>query len=197
MPKAPKYQWLTRGGAFSYERGRTTKGREHWHFVSFFPRPLTMPARRKSNLLGGITSTAREDRKPKLDFAERLKRAPEAPADLSPRAAAEWHRLAPAAVGLGTLTAADLTAFGLLCATLATERQAREVIDAEGMSVPTADGGKKPNPAVRAAETARNQAIRLLESFGLTPRGRQSVDVKPRNSPAHDLEEDFWRRNRL
>jgi P27 family predicted phage terminase small subunit len=153
-----------------------------------------MPARRKSNLLGSITNRAREDRRPKLDFAKRLTRAPAVPAGLSERAAAEWRQLAPAAVGVGTLTAADLTAFALLCATLATERQAREVIEAEGLSVATDGGGMKPHPCVRIVENARNQSVRLLESFGLTPKGRQSIDVNPPGSPANELAERFWGR---
>jgi len=138
-----------------------------------------MAAPRKSNLYKLIGGTTREDRRPKRDFAARLSRAPLPPARLSDRAAAEWRQLAPAVVALGTLTQADLRAFELLAVTLGTEMEAREVLQHEGMTVPTADGGRKPHPAVRVAETARAQAARLLADFGLTPRGRQSVDVAP------------------
>jgi len=151
-----------------------------------------MPARRKSNQLLGLSAMTREDRKPKRDFSRRLTRAPSPPAELSQRASEEWRRLAPACVAIGTLTGADLTAFALLCETLASEREARETVAAEGLTTPTAGGGKKPHPAVRIAENARNQSVRLLEAFGLTPRGRQSVDISPRDSPANELAEKFW-----
>lgn len=84
-----------------------------------------------------------------------------------------------AAVGIGTLTQADLRAFELLAVTLAAEAEAREVIQREGLTVLTADGGRKPHPAVRIAETARAQAARLLSGFGLCPKGRQSLDPPP------------------
>src|ERR1039457_357742 len=99
-----------------------------------------------------MKGTAREDRKPRRDFAARLARAPSPPAHLSERAAGEWQRLAPAAVGIGTLTAADLRAFELLAITLAAEAEAREVILREGLTVPTGDGGAKPHPATPGGE---------------------------------------------
>ena len=92
------------------------------------------------------------------DPAARLAEAPEPPAHLSPRAAAEWRLLAPAAAALGTLAGADLRAFELLAETLATEAAARAVVEAEGCAVPTAGGGAKPRPEVRVMETARMQA---------------------------------------
>ncbi|BBK33770.1 P27 family predicted phage terminase small subunit [Stella humosa] len=114
--------------------------------------------------------------KPARDPAARLEKAPAAPAHLSDRAKVEWRKLAPVAVALGTLTLADLRAFELLAETLATEREARDTITREGMSTPTGDGGLKPHPAVRIMEAARNQACRLLDTFGMTPRGRGNVE---------------------
>jgi P27 family predicted phage terminase small subunit len=150
-----------------------------------------MTAHRKSNLLKLMRGTAREDRKPKRDFARRLYRAPLPPSHLSARAASEWRGLARAAVSLGTLTGADLRAFELLAVTLATESEARDVLAREGLTVPTAGGGRKAHPGLRTAETARAQAATLLAAFGLTPRGRQSVDVLP-PSPAGDLSAKYF-----
>jgi P27 family predicted phage terminase small subunit len=138
-----------------------------------------MPARRISPALKTLRGTAREDRRPKRDFAARLARAPSPPVCLSELAAREWRGLAPAAAALGTLTAADLRAFELLAVTLATEAEAREVLQREGLTVSTADGGRKGHPAIKTIETARAQAARLLEAFGLTPRGRQALDTPP------------------
>lgn len=107
-----------------------------------------------------------------------LKRAPPPPAHLSDRAAAEWRRLARVCVDLWTLTTADLRAFELLCNTLAMESEAREALAREGLTLAAGSGGRKAHPAVKVAESARNQAARLLADFGMTPRGRKSVDVR-------------------
>jgi P27 family predicted phage terminase small subunit len=127
------------------------------------------------------------------DTAAGLAEAPEPPAHLSPRAAAEWRRLAPVAFALGTLAEADLRAFELLAETLATEAAARAVVEREGHAVPTAGGGAKPRPEVRVMETARVQAAKLLAEFGLTPRGRRGLDLpRPRGASGED-EDDFLR----
>jgi P27 family predicted phage terminase small subunit len=116
---------------------------------------------------------------PNNPAAARLRKCPPPPARLSKYAREEWSRLAPVAHRLGTLTEADLRGFELLVETLATERTARETVGADGLTVPTADGGSKSHPAVRCMETARNQAARMLESFGLNPKGRGTVETAP------------------
>jgi P27 family predicted phage terminase small subunit len=138
-----------------------------------------MPAHKKSVALKLLRGTERPDRRPKRDFSARLTRAPSPPSHLSELAAAEWRRLAPVSVSLGTLTAADMRGFELLCETLASETAARAALAREGVTVRTVGGGLKPHPSVRVLETARAQAARLLDSFGLTPRGRQSLDTPP------------------
>ncbi len=138
-----------------------------------------MPAHRKSTHTKLVTGTLRPDRQPRADVAARLTTPPKPPAQLGPRAAAEWRRIAPAAIAIGTLTGADLRTFELLAQTLATESETRETLTAEGLSVGTADGGRKAHPALKAMEVARAQAARLLAEFGLSPKARQGVDVLP------------------
>jgi P27 family predicted phage terminase small subunit len=121
------------------------------------------------------------------DPAAPLAEAPAPPAHLSARAAAEWRRLAPAAAALGTLAGADLRGFELLAETLATEAEARAVIQAEGCATTTAGGGAKSRPEVRVMETARAQAARLLAEFGLMPKGRRGLDPPPRGDEESDL----------
>jgi P27 family predicted phage terminase small subunit len=75
--------------------------------------------------------------------------------------------------------AGDLRSFQLLCETLAHERELRELLTKEGLLIPGADGNQKAHPALKALETCRAQAHRMLESFGLNPRSRQSVDIAP------------------
>ena len=70
------------------------------------------------------------------------------------------------------------------------ERRARGVVDREGLTVPTADGGRKGHPAVNVMETARAQAARLLGDFGWrraagcrsTRRRRPSRPATPRSA---------------
>jgi P27 family predicted phage terminase small subunit len=141
-----------------------------------------------------LTGTAKPSRLPKTNAAAPLDKAPPPPEGLSGDAKAEWRCLAPAAVALGTLTKADLRAFGLLTEMLATAEAARRTVAAAGYTVPTADGGSKPHACVRIMETARGQAHRLLGDFGLTPRGRQGVDVVPPR--VKDDGEEFFAANK-
>ena len=76
------------------------------------------PKRTDLKVVGGTDRPHRRRGKVK---APRLKRSPAPPLYLSPEAKREWSRLAPRAHQLGTLTAADLRGFELLCETLATE----------------------------------------------------------------------------
>lgn len=55
----------------------------------------------------------------------------------------------------------------LECRDLADE--ARQVIAREGISVPTADGGVKTNPACAVLRDARSQMIRCAAELGLDP----------------------------
>jgi P27 family predicted phage terminase small subunit len=131
-----------------------------------------------------LRGTARADRTPKLSARERLTQASDPPQSLSDYARQEWAQLMPALVELGTACACDLRALELLCECLSTERELREVLRREGLTIPGADGNQKTHPAAKLLETSRSQAHRLLADFGLTPRGRQGVDVPPPRSPA-------------
>ena len=102
------------------------------------------------------------------------KSAVKMPRDLSCGAQEEWKRLAPLAQQLGTLTPTDVPAFCLLCETMATARQCWEEVRTQGYTLPLASGSRKPNPVCKTMETARMQASRLLQRFGLTPDARKS-----------------------
>ena len=102
---------------------------------------------------------------------------------MTKEAAAEWKRLAPKAHKLGTLTTVDLVAFELLVNTLAMEVSARQTLADEGLTVVAANGGEKSHPAISVMTSARSAAIRMLGDFGLTPRGRMSVEPAPPDEP--------------
>jgi P27 family predicted phage terminase small subunit len=101
--------------------------------------------------------------------ARRPPRRPSPPASLSTRAREEWRRLAPIAHQAGTLTARSAKAFEILVEVLATERQARELVATDGITVKTGRDGVKPHPAVRTMETARAHAAVLMRQFRLEP----------------------------
>jgi P27 family predicted phage terminase small subunit len=126
-----------------------------------------------------LRGTIRKDRMLKPTALDRLRTAPPAPAHLSERARVEWKALARVCVELGVLTSADLRALELLCECLATEHELRETLKAEGLTIAGAGNNKKTHPASRLLESTRNQAMRLLTEFGLTPKGRVGVDMKP------------------
>ncbi|WP_254608128.1 phage terminase small subunit P27 family [Burkholderia lata] len=136
---------------------------------------VVMP--RKTNVAKALSGTLRTDRLKGI-ASKHLTVAPP-PAGMSSRAATEWVRVAPLVVSLGLLSGSDLRALELLAETLATEAQLRETLDREGLTIATGTGGSKAHPALRALSDARAQAARLLDAFGLSPRGRQAIDAPP------------------
>ncbi len=122
-----------------------------------------------------LKGTYRPSRAQTIDKADQLPTCPEPPATASEGAATEWRVVAPLAHALGTLTATDMRAFELLCEALATEHAARKRVDLDGLLITTTQG-MKPHPAIKAMETSRHQAIKLLECFGLTPKSRANVE---------------------
>lgn len=138
---------------------------------------------RKSEKRKRLEGTDQPCRRRRPTPGERLSRTPAPPSYLSEGAREEWRSLAPLARRLGTLTACDLRAFGLLCETLATETAAREAVGRDGLTTGTDAGGIKRSPVVGVMERARAQAARLLCEFGLTPRGRGQIDPAPELKP--------------
>jgi P27 family predicted phage terminase small subunit len=140
--------------------------------------------RRKSTSLKQFQGTARPDRTPKRTALDRLAVPPPPPSHLSQRAQIEWVPLATATVELGVLTSADMRALELLAEVLATESELREVLKKEGLTIVGSEGGSKAHPGCKLLESTRNQAARLLCEFGLTPKGRQGVDI---HAPASNV----------
>lgn len=120
-----------------------------------------------------------------------LRQGRDAPATAADAARHEWERLAPIVAELGTVSAADLRAFELLCCTLATAGEAEATVRQEGMTMPTGGGGVRSHPAVKVMEQARAQAARLLAEFGLTPRGRNYVSRAPVANPSDGASKFF------
>ena len=103
------------------------------------------------------------------------------------------------------MAAADVPTLKLCCKTLATCDELEAAISSEGFTIEAATGGRKAHPALKALETQRNAAARLLASFGLSPKARKYVDKAPtprkdspwarfrkvEANPFDDLDDDF------
>jgi P27 family predicted phage terminase small subunit len=150
---------------------------------NLFPGDAVVP--RLSEATKRARGTLRPGRsRPRASPRDRLLTVPEPPPEISAGGRAEWIRLAPLLLAVGTASRADLRAFELLAEALGSERAMRELIERDGTMIAAAGGGYKAHPAIRAAETARAQAIALLRDFGLTPSGRARVDVIPLRTAA-------------
>ncbi|MBE9549787.1 MAG: phage terminase small subunit P27 family [Proteobacteria bacterium] len=122
----------------------------------------------------------------------RLIKPPQAPGTLSEGAKIEWKGLAKVLTDLEVLTLADLRTLELLCETLATATALENTIRAEGFTIQAASGtGQKSHPALKALETTRNAATRMLADFGLSPRSRAHVDKAPINRDEFEDEYSF------
>lgn len=122
--------------------------------------------------------THRPDRDVTPSALDRLRDPPPAPDTLSERACVEWAWLSRQTCELGVLTTSDLRALALLSESLAMEAELREILHKEGLVIDGANS-TKGHPALRALESTRAQAMKLLDAFGLTPRSRLSVDMAP------------------
>lgn len=125
------------------------------------------------------TSRADRDRVREVTALDRLEKAPPPPPYLSEEAQSEWVLLAEIAVQMGTLTTADLRSLALLCEQLALEAELRQTLRREGLLVDAVGNGQKAHPAIRALEATRAGAMRLMDAFGLNPKARLGVDMKP------------------
>jgi len=112
-----------------------------------------------------------------------------APMTLSADAATEWPGIIGTLAQLGTARHADLRAIELLCEVLASERQLRDTLAREGLTIDGANDNAKAHPGAKLLESTRNQAHRLLSDFGMIPRGRVSVKplAPPKENPFANL----------
>ncbi|MDB5294742.1 MAG: phage terminase, small subunit, putative, family [Phycisphaerales bacterium] len=105
--------------------------------------------------------------------------APNRPAWLTERAAAEWVRVVPELLSLGLLTRVDLAALACYCEAVSDLQGAIEMLAADGPTIDADSGYKLPHPAV-AMKRAAMQAVRQFAAeFGLSPAARSRVAAPP------------------
>ena len=116
-----------------------------------------------------------------------LAATPDCPDYCSPGARAEWGRVAPFAVALGSYAGTDERALALCCESLGQESILREVLGREGYTIETGAGGSKARPAAKQLSDAQARSATLLASFGLTPKSRKDMHLRAPGQPP------FWK----
>lgn len=131
-----------------------------------------------------LRGSLRADRIRRIDAGKALRRLPAPPDGLPPEAAAAWRRFGSLAIGLGTLTAADVALLELLARTWASAVELEQVLARDGLIL-TSGEVQKAHPAIAALDRSRNLAHRLLADLGLSPPGRERISITPpaRNNP--------------
>lgn len=102
-----------------------------------------------------------------------------APIWLNEAGQAHWRETAPLLHQLGLLTALDSNAWAMACVAFARARALDDIVEREGMLLPTAREGLKPHPALRASEREWDIYMRLAKEFGATPAARVNLNVHP------------------
>jgi P27 family predicted phage terminase small subunit len=128
--------------------------------------------------------------------------APEPPKWLSKVARGEWKRILPLLLERGSLTAADATALGTYCATVARYIAASESLESDGMQVETVitdNNGvihtkKILNPMLKVAESSERAMFRFLKELGITPASREKIKPAKKSEKGKTLLEQLAER---
>ena len=100
------------------------------------------------------------------------------PSWLSPAAVAEWDRVLPELVRMGTAKAVDATALAAYCEAAALLAQLSELVARVGPLIIGRDGLAHKNPAVAQRRDASVEVRMWAREFGLTPAARQPLRIE-------------------
>ena len=117
------------------------------------------------------------------------RRAPSPPEWLSEDARGEWHRVAKVLISTRVLTETDLMALAAYCDAYARWREARKLLEDQGLTVDTMMGGTKVHPAWTIANQSMSQMRAFMAEFGMTPSSRSRVHVE---APAEKSEFELY-----
>lgn len=119
------------------------------------------------------------DRPSRINRDEPKPRAlpPQAPPWLTAAAAAEWARIVPDLVTMGTVYATDTMALAAYCEAVGRLQLAVTEVERGGLLVADRDGDLRKNAAVAMARDATHDVRVLAREFGLTPSARAGLRV--------------------
>lgn len=111
--------------------------------------------------------------------------APEIPRPLSPVALAEWNRVAPLLIKLGTLTDADGDALATYCDTIARYKKCQAQLDKEGMTVATTQG-TSAHPLLLEMRTCQRFMRDFENDYGMRHLARLRIKLQPKEDKKVD-----------
>jgi P27 family predicted phage terminase small subunit len=109
---------------------------------------------------------------------------PEAPAELSPAARAEWDRLANELGALGMLTSLDRAALAAYCGAYALWAESTENIQKYGAMIKSPQGFPIQSPYLAIANRQAEIMMRIASEFGFTPASRSRITTPTPNRPS-------------
>jgi len=109
---------------------------------------------------------------------------PEAPAELSSAARAEWDRLAAELDALGLLTRLDRAALAAYCGAYALWAEATEAIQKYGAMIKSPQGFPIQSPYLAIANRQAEIMMRIASEFGFTPASRSRIATPQPSSPS-------------
>lgn len=95
------------------------------------------------------------------------------PDDLPPDALQVWEHFSPLLLPHGLLKATDAAAFEMFVSEYARWRRLEKQTAETGGEIVVIGGVPKQNPVAKAAQQAREAAMRLAREFGMTPAARR------------------------
>jgi len=117
---------------------------------------------------------------------------PPAPADLTDVGRAKWDELAALLFNQGVLTEMDLEMLTLFCQEFENYTDARKNIKSFGGPVLKTDKGNPiQNPYLSIANQCKNNMLKILLEFGMSPASRSKVTTAQRVKPK-SLAEKFF-----
>ena len=100
----------------------------------------------------------------------------------------EWKRVVPALENIGMLTEVDETAMVNYVIAYDRFRKAQEIIEVEGLTHKTRDGGIIKRPELTVIAEAQATMKRFADAFGLSPASRSKLQISPaRDDPESDF----------
>lgn len=102
---------------------------------------------------------------------------PDMPLWLCDEAAAEWRRVAPELVRMGTAKMVDSTCLAAYCESVALLERLSRLVEATGPLIIGRDGAARKNPAVAMRRDASVEVRLWAREFGFTPAARQPLRV--------------------
>lgn len=107
-------------------------------------------------------------------------RLPVAPRWMSEEARAQWRRVAKPLHACGLLTEIDALALAMLCEAFAQYKAAKQVVDRDGYLAVSSQGNTYQHPAVALMTGARNEMLKWMREFGMTPSARSRITLDAR-----------------